>query len=330
NGSTLAGFRLYITEGVDTQEYLVSFMYDENGEPFGFTVNGDSYYYVRNAQNDIFLIVDSDNQGVVLYQYDAWGNITSCYDTTGGLISLINPYTYRGYYYDIETGYYYLNSRYYSPQLHRFISADNEYVSTATPMAMTDKNLFAYCDNNPVVRADDGGQFWNIIVGAAVGGALEIVGQLISGKSVKELNWAKIGVSALSGGLTAAVGPLAGCLISGATDVAMDALDGNINSLGDAAKSFAWGTAKAAISYGVGTAIGKATKSLSKIDKVGKLGKESYPGVKYSYNKGSGRAIRSIELHPRHNGHGIHLQGNKWNPVTNTRTSTFFRKTFWR
>ncbi|MBR0540958.1 MAG: RHS repeat-associated core domain-containing protein [Clostridia bacterium] len=154
NGSTLAGFRLYITEGVDTQEYLVSFMYDENGEPFGFTVNGDSYYYVRNAQNDIFLIVDSDNQGVVLYQYDAWGNITACYDTTDGFISLINPYTYRGYYYDIETGYYYLNSRYYSPQLHRFISADG--TINANKDILGD-NLFAYCSNNPINNCDDNG-----------------------------------------------------------------------------------------------------------------------------------------------------------------------------
>lgn len=99
------------------------------------------------------------------------------------------------------------------------------------------------------------------------------------------------------------MGPVAGCLISGATDVAMDALDGNINSIEDAAKSFAWGTAKAAISYGVSTAVGKATKSLTKVEIIGKIGDNGYPGVKYSYSKGQGRAVRSIELHPRHNGH---------------------------
>ena len=153
NGSTLAGFVLTLNDGADSQEFTVTFMYDENGEPFGFTIDGDSYYYVRNAQNDIFLIVDSDNQGVVLYQYDAWGNVTACYDTSdGSILSLVNPYTYRGYYYDIETGYYYLNSRYYSPQLHRFISADGYYY---TRTGVLSHNLFAYCNNNPILFIDN-------------------------------------------------------------------------------------------------------------------------------------------------------------------------------
>ena len=152
-------------------------------------------------------------------------------------------------------------------------------------MGLTDKNLFAYCDNNPVMREDKGGQFWNIIAGAVIGGGLELAGQLLSGKSLSEVNWAKVGVSAVSGGLTAAVGPVAGCLISGATDVAMDALDGNINSVADAAKSFAWGTAKAVVSYGVGTAVGKATKSLTKIEKVGRLGEDGFPGINIHITK---------------------------------------------
>ena len=190
--------------------------------------------------------------------------------------------------------------------------------------------MFSYCENNPINCSDKSGQFLNIIAGAVVGGGLELAGQLLSGKSLSEVNWAKVGVSAISGGLTAAVGPVAGCLISGATDVAIDALNGNINSIADAAKSFAWGAAKAAVSYGVGTAVGKATKSLTKIEKVGKIGKDGYPGIKYSYNKGQGRAVRSIELHSRHNGHGIHLQGNKWNPRTDTHSGHFFRITLWR
>lgn len=214
--------------------------------------------------------------------------------------------------------------------MRRFISSDTIQVVTAVKLQITDKNLYAYCDNNPVVREDKDGQFWNIVIGAAVGGGLELAGQLLSGKSLSEVNWAKVGVAALSGGLTAAVGPVAGCLISGATDVAMDALDGNINSVEDATKSFAWGTAKAGLSYGAGAVVGKATKSLTKVENVGKIGENGYPGVKYSYNKGQGRAVRSIELHPDHNGHGIHLQGNKWNPQTGSRSGTFFRKTIWR
>ena len=80
----------------------------------------------------------------------------------------------------------------------------------------------------------------------------------------------------------------------------------------------------------MGRLIGKATNSLTKIEKIGKMGNDGYPGVKYSYNKGTNRVVRSIELHPSHNGHGIHLQGNKWNPRTGTRSGVFFRKTLWR
>ena len=299
--------------------------------------NGTKYWYDKNLQGDIVGIRNASGTLVAQYEYDAWGKHIRITDGSGNDVSdnpnhiaNINPFRYRGYYFDVETGWYYLNARYYDPNVGRFISPDTTDVLTATPMGLTDKNLYAYCDNNPVMREDKGGQFWNIITGAVIGGVLELAGQLLSGKSLSEVNWAKVGVSAVSGGLTAAVGPVAGCLISGATDVAMDALDGNINSVADAAKSFAWGTAKAAISYGVGTAVGKATKSLTKVEKVGKIGDGGYPGVKYSYNKGQSRAVRSIELHPNHNNHGIHLQGNKWNPKTGTRSGVFFRKTLWR
>ena len=100
-------------------------MYDENGEAFGFNYNGNDYYYVRNAQNDVVRIVDSANETVVSYQYDSWGKLLSCEDTSeNDIVSFINPYTYRGYFYEIETNTYFLKSRYYNPELCRFISAD--------------------------------------------------------------------------------------------------------------------------------------------------------------------------------------------------------------
>ena len=306
---------------------VLNITYDADGRPFTIENGHEMCYYVVNLQGDVIGIQNIEGEMVTTYTYDAWGNV---HINGSSQIGDVNPLLYRGYVYDYETGLYYVSSRYYDPEIGRFISPDTTDVLTATPMELTDKNLYAYCDNNPVMREDKGGQFWNIIAGAVIGGGLELAGQLLSGKSLSEVNWAKVGVSAVSCGLTAAVGPVAGCLISGATDVAMDALDGNINSVADAAKSFAWGTAKAAVSYGVGTAVGKATKSLTKVEKVGKIGDGGYPGVKYSYNKGQGRAVRSIELHPNHNNHGIHLQGNKWNPKTGTRSGVFFRKTLWR
>lgn len=78
-------------------------------------------------------------------------------------MELLNPFGYRGYWFDRETGLYYLNSRYYDPAIGRFISPDSVGVITASPLGLTDKNLYAYCDNNPVMRRDDGGMFWDTV-----------------------------------------------------------------------------------------------------------------------------------------------------------------------
>ena len=74
-----------------------------------------------------------------------------------------NPFRYRGYYQDSETGFYYCGNRYYDPAIGRFINADSTNTLMNTPMAYTDKNLYAYCDNNPVMRVDNGGEFWDTV-----------------------------------------------------------------------------------------------------------------------------------------------------------------------
>ena len=160
NGDILAGFDMTLDEGAGPLSYRMIFMYDESGEPFGFNCNGEDYYYVRNAQNDIYLIVDSNGYAQVYYQYDSWGRIIGGVDATDDNIAAINPYTYRGYYYDFETGFYYLKSRYYNPEFHRFINAD-AYMQTG--QGMLDKNMFAYCGNNPVNIVDPAGQSWKDI-----------------------------------------------------------------------------------------------------------------------------------------------------------------------
>ena len=152
NGEILAGQK--------TGNDVLVFMYDNNGDIFGFTYNGKPYYYIKNAQNDVMFIVDPEEGAVVLYTYDAWGNITACYDASENNIGTINPITYRSYYYDFELGMYYLNSRYYMPALHRFLNADG-YVQTGQDIL--DKNMFAYCGNNPVNRSDPSGMFWKEI-----------------------------------------------------------------------------------------------------------------------------------------------------------------------
>ena len=140
------------TNGTDTIWYT----YDESGNPIGMELNGTQYYYMKNVQGDVIAILDANGNKVVEYDYNAWGYLRS---TTGILASTVgvkNPIRYRGYYYDVETGLYYLQSRYYDPQTGRFINADDtDYLGADGSFASY--NLFAYCNNNPVNNSDPSG-----------------------------------------------------------------------------------------------------------------------------------------------------------------------------
>ena len=164
---------------------------------------------------------------LITYTYDAWGNFTRA-NIAANASSLKDTFTYRGYYYDSDLGLYYLNSRYYDPITCRFISADTSAVITVTPTALTDKNLYAYCNNNPVTYADHSGEFpLHILIGAAVGFIGGVIDQAIDG-DLKSLDaWVQIGISTIEGAATAAVGPAAGALISGITGGVSSALAGN-------------------------------------------------------------------------------------------------------
>ena len=116
------------------------------------------YYVMTNVFGDVVSIHNANGTKVASYEYDAWGNVMAMTDTTGIGIAAINPIRYRGYYYDSETGLYYLSSRYYDPQVGRFINADG-YVSTGQDI--TGYNMFTYCGNNPVSRIDMTGQSWS-------------------------------------------------------------------------------------------------------------------------------------------------------------------------
>ena len=106
------------------QTETLSFAYDASGAPQTITWGENTYLYAVNAQGDVVAILDTAGNAVVQYAYDAWGNLLS---TTGGMavtLGRYNPLRYRGYVYDTETGFYYLQSRYYDPELSRFINAD--------------------------------------------------------------------------------------------------------------------------------------------------------------------------------------------------------------
>ena len=129
------------------------FQYDSNGAPLGFIYNGVQYFYITNQMNDVLAITDTSGTIVGNYEYDAWGTVTVA-DTE---IAQQNPIRYRGYYYDSETGYYYLQSRYYDPSICRFINSDVAEISGITKDTEAGTNLFAYCNNDPVNNSDPAG-----------------------------------------------------------------------------------------------------------------------------------------------------------------------------
>ena len=136
----------------------IYYTYDAAGLPVTMTVGSTAYYYIYNLQGDIIAITNGGGMKVVEYTYDPWGKLIS---TTGSMASSIgvqNPYRYRAYRYDTELEMYYLNSRYYDPEIGRFINADAmNYLGVKGDFVSY--NLFAYCGNNPVMGYDPQGNF---------------------------------------------------------------------------------------------------------------------------------------------------------------------------
>ena len=147
-GSTLT----QMTVGSDT----LYFTYDASGIPLTVTHNGTTYYYATNLQGDIVAILDANGAAVVTYTYDAWGNPLTTTGTMASTLGAVNPLRYRGYIYDAETELYYLQSRYYNPEIGRFINADGY---TSTGDGLLGNNLFSYCYNNPVIYIDHAGNW---------------------------------------------------------------------------------------------------------------------------------------------------------------------------
>jgi RHS repeat-associated protein len=132
----------------------IYYYYDPNGKLVGLDYNGVPYFYIYNAQGDIIKIAkDITGYADVEYTYDAWGNCSISGDMASTL-GVDNPYRYRGYRYDNETGLYYLQSRYYNPVWGRFINSDMLIGNTGSLQA---NNMFEYCFNDPIQKSDSSG-----------------------------------------------------------------------------------------------------------------------------------------------------------------------------
>ena len=220
----------------NTLTAVLDFIYDESGKPFAlkYSTNGTSfqtYYYVLNLQGDVVKLIHYipgfEYESVATYEYDAWGNILS----SSGRLAEINPLRYRGYYYDSETGFYYLQSRYYDPANRRFINADT--YSSTDPGDAIGCNMFAYCGNNPVMRNDySGDAWWHWVVATVAVVGLAVASVVTCGGAAA----AAMTATALISGTCTTV-PAAATIITGAALGAGVAYAGSVVSAASSVKS---------------------------------------------------------------------------------------------
>ncbi len=272
----------YIVDGLTVAEqrftssgaerYTLRYLYDESSSPVGFGIQypGETtwknYYFAKNLQGDVIALYrwDGLNNGVLVatYKYDPWGKPLGIYNASGSSISqtasnvaAYNPFRYRGYRYDADTGFYYLQSRYYDPAICRFINAD-EYSDTDD--GLLGFNMFAYCLNNPMNRSDPNGSWslpnWaKVAIGAvatvaavavtvATGGAaapvlIGVASSTIGGAATNAIkhrvttgSWKGAGKAALDGAangfMTGGLSALGGSVIGGAVRTVKNARAG--------------------------------------------------------------------------------------------------------
>ena len=216
------------------------------------------------------------------YEYDPWGKLLAVKDADGNAITssshaaIKNPLRYRGYYYDSDTGFYYLQSRYYDPQIGRFINGDNQ-ISNSDLASM---NLFAYCGNSPINRSDPTGHAFMFItaaIGAVVGA---VVGGIVAAKKGKSV-WAGIGIGAAAGGLIGlGAGAAAAVLLTGSAT---------------ASTAVVLGTASIKLAA-TGSTIGiGAAKTISKISRVYSKAKSFVTGATDVFRSVSSAELADIE-----------------------------------
>ena len=176
-----------------TGNNILTYSYDDQGELIGFKYNNDQYYYIRNAQTDIIGILNNNLEQVASYTYDSWGNLIRIKDKDGKDVTTnqehignINPYRYRGYRYDKETGLYYLQSRYYHPTWGRFISLDG---MISTGNGLLSHNMYIYCENDSISRIDPTGYgfFSNFI--SKICGLFSVFGKLKLAEKVNAVRY---------------------------------------------------------------------------------------------------------------------------------------------
>ena len=227
---TLEGSKI-LRETWGTNDLVTLFDNEEN--VCGLVYNDEPYYFMKNLQGDVIAITDRSGLVVAQYSYDAWGVCTIEQDSTY-CIGGINPYRYRGYYYDSEIGMYYLQSRYYDPAVGRFVNADDAVYGLLTTNELS-RNLFAYCINNPINMVDHNGHAAANIIGGIIGGVIGallgyIVADALGLKGWKR--WTLIGAVTIAG---AVLGAILGPYIAKASKHIINVINSGIRKASNAA-----------------------------------------------------------------------------------------------
>ena len=263
---------------------------------------------------------------MVEYKYNAWGTQLSRTGELANTLGYANPFRYRGYIYDDETWMYWLRSRYYYPELHRFINADDvEYLGMDGELLSY--NQYSYCRNSPINRFDAEGNWslpnWAKLAIGAAAIAVGVVATAIVGGAATVVLVASLKIAATSAASGAVVGAVRGAVAhristggwEGAGNAALD------SAIDDACSGFMTGGIMAGATFTTVAAHGIRIQEIGRLKPSNKTG-DGYLGVKYEAQKANGKyTTKSFELHSPHGngGHNVwHWQKNTWNPLNNT------------
>ena len=292
---------------------IIRYIYGASGM-LGFVYKNSNYYFVRNLQGDVTRIVDANNQIVAQYVYDAWGNCTIVSETNG--IGTLNAIRYRGYYFDSETGLYYLQTRYYDPEIGRFISPDS--TKYLDPETLGGLNLYAYCNNNPVMYADPSGNIprWLktglvVLAGIAVIAGITAVTLASGGLAAPVLFGAGLG-TLLSGGVSAAMQFISTGSINW-DKVIIDATVGGVMGAFGASAISQYGMSIAGATTGFVSSIAEDWVEGSQLDLIGALYSALLGGL-FAFKAGAGKQYSSLldSIAIKDTMHRISTQSGSW------------------
>ena len=275
----------------------LDYLYDENGILYGLIKDSSrKYFYIRDFMSNILGLVDNSGNIVVKYKYDAYGNRISITDTSGCDLGNINPFRYKGYYYDDDVEMYYCKSRFYVPLWHRWLNSDS--INYLEPKNITSLNLFTYCNNNPVMYVDPTGRFTilGLLISVGLSLAFEVLEDALDGNGMDH-DWKDYLGAGISGIFGASSGNFVmNGIFSFAGGITDAWLSGDLkeNGIGNLILSIG-------VSFLISEGASRLSKHISNKIQIGKLTSNAHNnkkivnnlGIEFSFNK-NGRSISSF------------------------------------